>query len=127
MISSGEWLYINGGHAIKITEKPVASVPASLISGHTVEGTQDVVEAAHLCLAVSEDGAVRLGPTQGIEERHEGLVLGLLLELQVHHRLCKLHTKGTSAHWLSRVTDLRPFGHRVHMPQIAAATLLACV
>ena len=46
--------------------------------------------SAHLGLALGEDGALGVGPAQRVEQRHEGLVFGLLVKLQVDHRLCKL-------------------------------------
>ena len=49
----------------------------------------------YLDLAISEDGAVRLRATQRVEERHEGLVLRLFIEFQVHNRLRKLRNRIT--------------------------------
>lgn len=46
---------------------------------------------AYLGLAIGEDGALRVGAAQRVEDGHERLVLRLLVEFEVDHRLRKLH------------------------------------
>jgi hypothetical protein len=62
--------------------------PNTLQHMHSASST-----TAHLVLAFRQDGALGAGAAQRIKQRHECLVLGLLVKLEVDHRLCELQAQ----------------------------------